>query len=88
MNNVFYSVIIYGNEKIEIHPKFLKNKKSTQIKFKKDLSWKREVQEYINCIKSNRQVYNGTIYDAIQVMKMIDVIYKSDFVWRKKSFHH
>ena len=78
----------YGQEKIEIQPKLFKNKKNTIIKFKKDLSWKREVQEYINCIKLNRKIYNGTIHDAMQVMKMIDIIYKSDFVWRKKFFLH
>jgi len=78
----------YGQEKIEIQPKLLKNKKNTIIKFKKDLSWRKEIQEYINCIKLNRKIYNGTIYDAIQAMEMIDAIYKSDFVWRKKFFNH
>ena len=78
----------YGQEKIEIQPKLSKNKKSTIIKFKKDLSWKREIQEYINCIKLDKKIYNGTIYDAIQVMKMIDTIYKSDLVWKRKFFNH
>ena len=78
----------YGQEKIEIQPKLLKNKKNIIIKFKKDLSWRKEIQEYVNCIKLNKKIYNGTIYDAIQVMKMIEVIYKSDFTWRKKFFHH
>ena len=77
----------YGNEKIEIHPKFLKNKKSTQIKFKKDLSWKREVNDYINCVKFNKRISNGTIYDSVKVMKMIDRVYKSDTVWKKKFFN-
>ena len=63
-------------------------KKKTVIKFKKDLSWKKEIQEYINCIKLNKKIYNGTIYDAIQAMEMIDAIYKSDLVWRKKFFNH
>ena len=76
----------YGNEKIEIHPKFLKNKKNTQIKFKKDLSWKREVNDYINSIKFNKRISNGTIYDSVKVMQMIDRVYKSDVAWRKKFF--
>ena len=77
----------YGQEKIEIQPKLLKNKKRIIIKFNRDLSWKRETNEYINCIKSNTKIYNGTIYDAIKVMQMIDSIYKSDMVWRKKFFN-
>ena len=76
----------YGQEEIEIQPKFSKNKKSKTIKFKKDLSWEKEIKEYINCIKANKKIYNGTIYDAIEVMKMIDTIYKSDVVWKKKFF--
>ena len=28
--------------------------------------------------------YNGTIYDAIEVMKMVESIYKSDNKWMKK----
>ena len=76
----------YGQEKIEIQPKLLKNKKKTTIRFKKDFSWQREVEEYINCVRFNKKIYNGTIYDSIKVMKMIDFIYKSDKAWRKKFY--
>ena len=87
LTGILSGSMTYGQEKIEIQPKLLKNKRITTIKFKKDLSWKREVIEYINCIKSNTKIYNGTIYDAIKVMQMIDSIYKSDIVWRKKFFN-
>ena len=76
----------YGSEKIEIQPKFFKNKKKITIKFKKDLSWKREIEEFIYCVKKNKKIYNGTINDAIGVMQMIDTIYKSDSEWKKKFF--
>ena len=76
----------YGQEKIEIQPKFSKKKKSKIMKFKNDLSWEREIKEYINCYKFNKKIRNGTIQDSINVMKMIDNIYKSDAVWRKKFF--
>ena len=66
--------------------KLLKNKKKTTIRFKKDFSWQREVKEYINCVRFNKKIYNGTIYDSINVMKMIDFIYKSDKAWRKKFY--
>lgn len=77
----------YGNERIEIQPKFLKNKNNKIIKFQKDFSWEREIKEYINCVRNNKKIYNGNIYDAIAVMQMIDTIYKSDSKWRKKFFN-
>ena len=74
----------YGQEKIEIQPKFNKNRKNKLLKFKKDLSWEREITEYIKCIKQNKKIKSGTIYDAIAVMKIIDGIYKSDKTWNRK----
>ena len=76
----------YGQEKIEIQPKFKKKRRTKILKFKKDLSWEREIKEYIKCIKENKKVKNGTIYDSVAVMKIIDAIYKSDNIWRKKFF--
>jgi len=74
----------YGQEKIEIQPKSSKSKKNKILKFKKDLSWEREITEFIKCIKQKKQIKSGTIHDAIAVMKIIDNIYKSDKVWNKK----
>ena len=41
-------------------------------------------EDYISAL--NKKIYNGTIYDSVAVMKMIDVIYKSDANWKKKFF--
>jgi len=86
LTGILSSSMIYGQEKIEIQPKLLKNKKNITMKFKKDLSWEREIAEYINSIKFNKKIFNGTIYDSIEVMRMIDSIYRSDIIWRKKFF--
>jgi len=86
LSGILSGSMSYGQEQIEIQPKLLKNKKKIFYKFKKDLSWKREMIEYINCIKSKRKIYSGTIYDAMKVMKMIDIIYKGDSSWKKKFF--
>ena len=87
LSGILSSSKTYGNEKIEIQPKFLKNKNKKIIKFQKDFSWEREIKEYINCVRNNKKIYNGNIYDAIAVMQMIDTIYKSDSKWRKKFFN-
>ena len=86
LTGILSGSMTYGQEKIEIQPKLLKNKKNITMKFKKDLSWKRETTEYINSIKFNKKIFNGTIYDSIEVMRMIDSIYRSDIVWKKKFF--
>ena len=77
----------YGQEKIEIQPKFFRGKKSEIKKFKKDFSWAREIKEYIDCFKFSKPVKQGTIYDSLAVMKLIDAIYKSDKSWKKKFFN-
>ena len=87
LSGILSSSKTYGNEKIEIQPKLLKNKNNKIIKFQKDLSWEREIKEYIDCVRNNKKINNGNIYDAIEVMKMIDAIYKSDSKWRKKFFN-
>ena len=46
-----------------------------------------EVIEYINCVKLNKKINNGTIFDSMKVMKMIDNIYKSDKSWRNFFFN-
>ena len=74
----------YGNEKIEIQKKFTKSKRNKIIKFKNDFSWEREIKEYIRSIKMNKKIYKGNIYEALEVMKMIDTIYNSDSMWKKK----
>ena len=86
LTGILSGSMTYGQEVIEIQPKLSKNKKKTTIRFRKDFSWGREVKEYINCVRSNKKISNGTIYDSIKVMKMIDSIYKSDKIWRKKIF--
>ena len=76
----------YGQEEIEIQPKFFSRKTIKKKKFKKDFSWQREIKEYIDCFKFNKPIKQGTIYDSLAVMKLIDVIYKSDNSWKRKFF--
>ena len=84
LTGILSGSMTYGEEKIEIQPKLSKNKKATKRSFNKDLSWEREISEYIDCIKFNKKIYNGTIFESIKVMKMIDTIYKSDNEWKEK----
>jgi len=83
LTGILSGSMTYGDETIEVQEKILNNKKKKFQKFKKDFSWKREVEEYINAVKYNKNIKNGTIHDSLKVMEMIDKIYTSDTSWKK-----
>jgi predicted dehydrogenase len=83
LTGILSGSMTYGDETIEVQEKILNNKKIKFQKFKKDFSWKREVEEYINAVKYNKNIKNGTIHDSLKVMEMIDKIYTSDTSWKK-----
>jgi|TARA_B110000503_G_C7134385_1_gene408189 predicted dehydrogenase len=83
LNGILSGSKSYGDEKIEIIPKFTKkNKKGRLVSFKKDLSWDRETKEFINALKKNQKIKTGNIEDAKKVMNLVDKIYKSDKSWK------
>ncbi len=67
----------YGDETMQIFEKN-KKKKGVLLKFNKDLSWKRETSEFINCLIKNKKIQIGSIFDSMKVMELISKIYKSD----------
>ena len=73
----------YGNEEIVI----CKNtKKTPDIKwkilrkkiYKTDESFRIEVEEFLDSIQNNKKIKNGNIDDAINVMSLLDQIYKEN----------
>ena len=52
--------------------------------FKVDNSWKSETKEFAYLIKNNKKVVTGSLNDAVDIMKMIDQIYKSDIKWYRR----
>ena len=49
-----------------------------------DLSWKKEVDEFANCICNDKKVVNGTLDESLKVMKLIEEIYSDDSEWYNK----
>jgi predicted dehydrogenase len=45
--------------------------------FENDNSWQYEVEEFANAVDGKVKVQNGTIYDAYNVLKLVETIYKS-----------
>ena len=64
----------YGKEKLII---ILRDQTSKRVNtFKKDLSWKLEIDEFADIILKNKKVEIGSSHDALKVMQMVEKIYK------------
>ena len=74
----------YGKETLKIFPgakPYLykgKTAKTKKFYFDKDTSWSDEIDEFAEVINKNIKVKYGNIYDSLDVMIMIDKIYKND----------
>ena len=84
LNGILSGTKSYGSESLTIvkvkNNKF-KNKITKKIiYFKKDNSWKKEIEEFSRIlINSNKNdIFKGTSKEALEVMNMIDSIYKND----------
>jgi predicted dehydrogenase len=53
-------------------------------RYNKDPSWCAEIDEFVNCIVSDKSIASGTSDDALQTMKLVFQIYYSDSHWRDK----
>ena len=77
----------YGKEKLAFIPRISDNngaKLKNEYSFpQEDLSWKKEIDEFADCIKNNKAIYNGNLQDSIKVMELIEKIYLEDKQWYK-----
>jgi predicted dehydrogenase len=78
----------YGEEKLIITKRNIGNMSTKLIekckKYTLDESWKNEVNEFAKNIVNNKPIISGNSKDALSVMKLIYMIYKSDKSWKKK----
>ena len=56
--------------------------------FDKDRSWKREIEEFFNCIEKDKEIIVGSSYDALKAMELIDIIYRADKKWYNRKGNH
>ncbi|SMF75474.1 Gfo/Idh/MocA family protein [Pseudobacteriovorax antillogorgiicola] len=54
------------------------------IRYNKDLSWKREIDEFQDCIDFDKPILNGSAFEAMQTMKLVYRIYCSDPKWKNQ----
>jgi predicted dehydrogenase len=55
------------------------------VYFDTDRSWKREIQEFVDCILNGRPIEVGTLHDAWKTMELVYKIYAADEAWRHAS---
>ena len=82
----------YGNETLKIifsDPDGDKGKPEEKIlSFDEDLSWDLEVLCFADAIRNSANIVNGSIDQAIEIMDLIERIYKSDKDWKQKYYQH
>ena len=75
----------YGKEELILISKTDANKGSKSEKnysfSQKDLSWKKEIDEFADSIINDHKIKNGTLEESMKVMKLIEEIYSKDTDW-------
>lgn len=75
----------YGKEKLILIKRTQDDKGSQKQKkysfSEKDLSWKKEIDEFADAIINNKDIINGSLEESIIVMKLIEEIYSKDTDW-------
>ena len=83
LNGLLTSTNSYGEERISYYRKDLEEKTGGLGKpmehtmcFNKDVSWDYEMEEFYNAVAAGKTVRLGTIDDAVNLMRMLEGIYK------------
>ncbi len=88
LSGILSSSKSYGSEKltlIEANPrKDNTTPKEKVFRYNEDKSWDKELQSFVNSIKYNKIIQNGSSYDALQSMRLVYKVYWDDKIWRKK----
>lgn len=52
--------------------------------YNRDLSWEREINQFVDCILEGSPIINGSSKDALNTMRLVTSIYYADPIWRNK----
>lgn len=82
LNGLLTATKSYGEERITYYRKDLKqnsdklgNPIEHTMSFYEDNSWDYEMAEFYDAVRNGKPIQNGTINNAIEVMRMIETIY-------------
>lgn len=80
LNGLKTSSNSYGNEVLTISDSsnnFVSASPQETHEYTIDTSWESETRYFFNCIQKDKPIENGSLQDALKVMKIIDKIYKT-----------
>ena len=60
--------------------------KESTSKYNEDVSWDNEIKYFVNSLAGNTSIERGNIKDALETMKLIEIIYKADPIWKEKYY--
>jgi len=60
--------------------------KESTSKYNEDVSWDNEIKYFANSLANNTSIERGSIQDALETMKLIEIIYKADPIWKEKYY--
>ena len=60
--------------------------KESTSKYNEDVSWDNEIKYFANSLDNNTSIERGNIKDALETMKLIEIIYKADPIWKEKYY--
>ncbi|MCK4944378.1 MAG: Gfo/Idh/MocA family oxidoreductase [Candidatus Aminicenantes bacterium] len=90
LEGILSSTRSYGDEVLVIARKQFEDStfafgkpREERIFFDTDDSWKLELDEFVQSIKSNKPIINGSSSDALNIMKVIEKIYDESHFYRK-----
>lgn len=85
LNGLITSTRSYGEERITYYKKDLEQKSGKlgnpteyTMCFDEDFSWDYEMKEFHDAVSGKDVVHNGTVEDAVAVMRLIDMVYMED----------
>lgn len=90
LNGILSGSKSYGEETLKIlsSNSVLQGKPDIQEKsYDEDISWEGEINYFADALASFGKINNGSIYEAISIMKLIERIYKADPEWRAKYYN-
>ena len=62
------------------------NPKEEIINFDEDISWDMEIKRFTDAVRNSDKIEIGSIDQAIEIMDLIEKIYKADPAWKKKYY--
>ena len=92
LGGILSSSKTYGKETLKIIFSDPNNDKGDPreevLSFDEDVSWDLEVLSFTDAIRNSANIVSGSIDQAIEIMNLIEKIYKSDPKWKEKYYQN